>query len=150
MPEPGHICDRLVAVPFHQVSERGFEAHDDGTPLVVVDVTSEHEFSVADVIDAIDEVPVEFTDRGGFETDDEEYARVERRGDRRLGQQGTARVGRLEGGGRVQQLVRRAQAHGQLADQLLPADLVAGRGDPAEQLHERINRIREWAVRKTS
>lgn len=76
VPEPGHICDRLVAVPFHQVSERGFEAHDDGTPLVVVDVTSEHEFSVADVIDAIDEVPVEFTDRGGFETDDDEYAKL--------------------------------------------------------------------------
>lgn len=76
VPEPGHLCDRLVAVPFHQVSERGFEAHDDGTPLVVVDVTSEHEFSVADVIDAIDEVPVEFTDRGGFETDDDEYAKV--------------------------------------------------------------------------
>jgi phenazine biosynthesis protein phzE len=76
VPEPGHICDRLVAVPFRQVSERGFEAHDDGTPLVVVDVQQEHEFSVADVIAAIDEVPVEFTDRGGFETSDDEYAKI--------------------------------------------------------------------------
>ncbi|AIY15752.1 phenazine-specific anthranilate synthase component I [Pimelobacter simplex] len=76
VPAPGRTCDRLVAVPFRQVSERGFEAHDDGTPLVVVDVTEEHEFSVADVVAAIDEVPVEFDDRGGFDTDDEAYAKI--------------------------------------------------------------------------
>ena len=56
--------------------ERGFEAHDDGTPLVVVDVETELEFSVAEVIDAIDDTGVEFADRGGFETDDEEYAEL--------------------------------------------------------------------------
>ncbi|WP_340539031.1 anthranilate synthase family protein [Nocardioides sp. GXZ039] len=76
VPEAGHIADRLVAVPFRQVAERGFEAHDDGTPLVVVDVVTEREFSVAEVIEAIDDVPVEFTDRGGFETDDAEYERL--------------------------------------------------------------------------
>ncbi|GEP37434.1 phenazine-specific anthranilate synthase component I [Nocardioides psychrotolerans] len=73
-PQEGHIADRLVAVPFRQVAERGFAAHDDGTPLVVVDVQTELEFSVAEIIEAIDDVPVEFTDRGGFETDDELYA----------------------------------------------------------------------------
>src|ERR1051325_9490879 len=46
IPEGGHIADRLVAVPFRQVRERGFEAHDDGTPLVVVEVDSEVEFTV--------------------------------------------------------------------------------------------------------
>src|SRR6478735_3678979 len=76
VPEDGHIADRLLAVPFRQVRERGFEAHDDGTPLVVVDVESELEFTVAEVIEAIDEVPVEFADRGGFETDDEEYGKL--------------------------------------------------------------------------
>ena len=75
-PEDGHIADRLLAIPFRQVAERGFEAHDDGTPLVVVDVESELEFSVAEVIDAIDDSGVEFADRGGFETDDEEYGRL--------------------------------------------------------------------------
>ncbi len=75
-PEEGHIADRLLAIPFRQVAERGFEAHDDGTPLVMVDVESELEFSVAEVIDAIDDTGVEFTDRGGFETDDEEYAQL--------------------------------------------------------------------------
>jgi phenazine biosynthesis protein phzE len=75
-PPPGRQCDRLVAVPFRQVAERGFEAHDDGTPLVVVDVDEEHEFSVADVVDAIDDTGVDFTDRGGFETADDDYAKV--------------------------------------------------------------------------
>ena len=76
VPEAGHIADRLVAIPFRQVRERGFEAHDDGTPLVVVDVETELEFSVAEVVDAIDDTGVEFADRGGFETDDEEYGKL--------------------------------------------------------------------------
>ena len=29
-PEAGRRFDRLLAVPFRQVAERGFEAHDDG------------------------------------------------------------------------------------------------------------------------
>ena len=76
VPQEGHIADRLLAVPFRQVRERGFEAHDDGTPLVVVDVESEREFSVAEVVEAIDEVEVALADRGGFETDDEEYGEL--------------------------------------------------------------------------
>jgi phenazine biosynthesis protein phzE len=75
-PPPGRQCDRLVAVPFRQVAERGFDAHDDGTPLVVVDVETELEFSVAEVVEAIDEAPVEFVDRGGFDTEDDDYAKV--------------------------------------------------------------------------
>ncbi|NPC97139.1 anthranilate synthase family protein [Nocardioides sp. zg-DK7169] len=75
-PAEGHIADRLLAIPFRQVAERGFEAHDDQTPLVVVDVETELEFSVAEIVEAIDDVEVEFTDRGGFETSDEEYAGV--------------------------------------------------------------------------
>src|SRR5688500_15664603 len=58
VPPGGHIVDRLLAVPFHQVRERGFEAHDDGTPLVVVDIETDQEFSVAEVIEAIDDTGV--------------------------------------------------------------------------------------------
>ncbi|WP_182524984.1 anthranilate synthase family protein [Nocardioides dongkuii] len=76
VPADGHIADRLLAIPFRQVAERGFEAHDDGTPLVVVDVETELEFSVAEVLDAIDDTGVEMADRGGFETDDESYAKL--------------------------------------------------------------------------
>ncbi len=73
-PPPGRQCDRLVAVPFRQVAERGFEAHDDGTPLVVVDVEEEHEFSVADVVAALPDLPVEAIDPGGFDIGDDDYA----------------------------------------------------------------------------
>ena len=76
VPEDSHIADRLLAIPFRQVRERGFEVHDDGTPLVVVDVESEREFTVAEVVDAIDDTEVTFADRGGFETDDDEYAKL--------------------------------------------------------------------------
>ena len=74
VPEEGHIADRLVAVPFRQVRERGFEAHDDGTPLVVVEVESELEFSVEEVLEAIDDTGVVLADRGGFDIDDTAYA----------------------------------------------------------------------------
>jgi len=77
-PADDHVADRLVAVPFRQVAERGFEAHDDGTPLVVVDIDEEHEFSVAEVVEAIEEREITFADRGGFETTDEEYEQIVR------------------------------------------------------------------------
>ncbi|WP_203337084.1 anthranilate synthase family protein [Nocardioides limicola] len=76
IPEPGRSCDRLVAVPFRQVTERGFDAHDDGTPLVVVDVETEWEFSVDEVIAALPDEPVEFADTGGFDIDDADYAKI--------------------------------------------------------------------------
>jgi phenazine biosynthesis protein phzE len=76
VPENGLIADRLVAVPFRQVRERGFEAHDDGTPLVVVDVETEREYTVEEVIEAIDDTGVELADRGGFDIDDTAYAEL--------------------------------------------------------------------------
>src|SRR3954452_209765 len=72
-PQGGHIADRLVAVPFRQVRERGFDAHDDGTPLVVVEVETESEFTVEQIVDAIDDTGVDLTDRGGFDIDDAAY-----------------------------------------------------------------------------
>lgn len=73
-PPPGRRFDRLAAVPFRQVRERGFEAHDDGAPLVVVDVAEEHAVPLPELLDALPDRPVEFDDRGGFETSDAEYA----------------------------------------------------------------------------
>jgi phenazine biosynthesis protein phzE len=76
IPEPGRSADRLVAVPFRQIAERGFDVIDDGTPLVVVDITEEHEVGVDDLIAALPDVPVEFADRGGFAIDDDDYATI--------------------------------------------------------------------------
>ncbi|QNN54297.1 anthranilate synthase family protein [Nocardioides mesophilus] len=75
-PPPARRFDRLLAVPFRQAAERGFEVHDDGTPLTVVEIDSETEVALADLLAALPDEPVEFEDRGGFETSDEEYGAV--------------------------------------------------------------------------
>src|SRR5215208_1080330 len=76
VPGPGRRFDTLVAVPFRQVSERGFEVHDDGTPLAVVDIATELEVPLPDLLAALPDEEVTFSDRGGFETSDEEYAEM--------------------------------------------------------------------------
>lgn len=78
-PEGGPKADRLVAVPFRQVAERGFVAIDDGTPLNSMQITHEYEVGITDLLDALPDVAVEFHDTGGFETDDATYADVVRR-----------------------------------------------------------------------
>ena len=75
-PPPGRRADRLVAVPFRQVRERGYRAIDDDTPLVVVDIEEEHEVSVDDLLAVLPDEPVEFTDRGGFDIDDAAYGDI--------------------------------------------------------------------------
>src|SRR3546814_17734829 len=42
VPLEGRQFDRLVAVPFRQVAERGFDPTADGTPLVVGAIAVEH------------------------------------------------------------------------------------------------------------
>src|SRR5919112_6533512 len=78
-PPPGRRFDRLLAVPFRQVRERGFQAHDDGAPLTVVELDTELEIPLADLLAALPDEPLRFADRGRFETSDEEYAEVVRR-----------------------------------------------------------------------
>ncbi len=76
VPAEGRRFDRLLAVPFRQVTERGFAAHDDGAPLTVVEIATESEVALADLLAALPDEPVEFEDRGGFETSDDAYAAV--------------------------------------------------------------------------
>jgi 2-amino-4-deoxychorismate synthase len=78
VPGPGRRFDRLLAVPFRQAAERGFEVHDDGTPLVVVDIETELELPYDELLAALPDEPVEFVDRGGFESSDEAYAAMVR------------------------------------------------------------------------
>jgi 2-amino-4-deoxychorismate synthase len=75
-PPLGRRFDRLLAIPFRQVAERGFEAHDDGTPLTVVDIDVEVEVPLEQLLDALPDEEVTFADPGGFETSDEEYGEV--------------------------------------------------------------------------
>ncbi len=68
----------LVLVPFAQAQERGFVAHQDGTPLSVIRADVQREVPLDDVLAALPDAPIEFTDRGGFETSDADYAALVR------------------------------------------------------------------------
>lgn len=76
VPEAGRRFDRLVAVPFRQVAERGFVAHDDGAPLAVVDIATEREVPLEELLAELPEVDLAYDDTGGFETSDADYAAV--------------------------------------------------------------------------
>ncbi|KQX74033.1 anthranilate synthase family protein [Aeromicrobium sp. Root472D3] len=70
--------DHLVLVPYAQARERGFEAHQDGTPLSAIEIRHSAEVPLTELLELLPDVPVEFTDRGGFETSDDEYAGIVR------------------------------------------------------------------------
>lgn len=70
--------DLLALVPYRQLSERGFEVHDDGTPLQALAVTEQYALPLAEVLAALPDLPVALTD-GAFDIDDEEYAGIVRR-----------------------------------------------------------------------
>jgi len=76
---PGPAWDHLVLVPYAQVVERGFEAHQDGTPLSVIEARVNQDVALADLLEALPDAPIDLADRGGFETSDEEYAAMVRR-----------------------------------------------------------------------
>jgi len=74
----GRAWDHLVLVPYAQARERGFEAHQDGTPLSAIEIQHSRELPLDELLGLLPDVPVEFTDRGGFESSDEEYAGIVR------------------------------------------------------------------------
>ncbi len=75
-PEPSRRFDHLVLVPYAQVRERGFAAHQDGTPLTCLQVDLEREVPLIEALAALPDGALEFSDRGGFEVDDETYAGI--------------------------------------------------------------------------
>lgn len=70
--------DLLALVPYRQIRERGFTAHDDGTPLQALRVTEQYALPLAQVLAALPQLPVTLTD-GAFDLDDEQYAAIVRR-----------------------------------------------------------------------
>ena len=75
-PASGHRFDRLVAVPFRQVSERGFEAHDDQTPLSSISVEYETEVPLDEMLAMLPEESIVVAEQGGFEIDDQAYEQI--------------------------------------------------------------------------
>lgn len=74
VPAGGPQWDHLLLVPYEQVRERGFETHEDGTPLSAIRVECEVHLTVDHALEVLPETSLDFTDRGGFETSDEDYA----------------------------------------------------------------------------
>ena len=77
--EDSEVWDSLVLVPFAQAQERGFVVREDGTPLSVLAAHLRREVPIDEVLAALPDEPIDFTDRGGFETTDVEYADLVRR-----------------------------------------------------------------------
>ncbi|WP_344344508.1 anthranilate synthase family protein [Kitasatospora putterlickiae] len=74
----GERHELLALVPYRQIAERGFEAPDDGTPLLALSVTEQAVLPLAELLVRLPDGPIELTG-GGFEPGDEEYAQTVRR-----------------------------------------------------------------------
>ncbi|WP_438488444.1 anthranilate synthase family protein [Streptomyces sp. S186] len=69
------VTDALALVPFRQIRERGFRAHDDGTPLAVLRPAERHELPLDALLAALPAHAVRVDD-GAFDVDDAAYAEI--------------------------------------------------------------------------
>ena len=75
----GIAVDSLNLIPFRQVTERGFEANDDGKKIASLAIESQHTVSVAAVLAAIPAGQIHLGPDQGFDVDDDTYAETVRR-----------------------------------------------------------------------
>ncbi|MFF5173799.1 chorismate-binding protein [Micromonospora sp. NPDC000089] len=68
----------LALVPYRQITERGFECRDDGTPLQYLRIAERARIGLADAVAALPADPV-VTTGAAFDVDDEAYARIVQR-----------------------------------------------------------------------
>ena len=73
LPRPRPDAPVLALVPYRQIIERGFDAHDDGTPLRVLRATAYGTLPVEDLVAALPTATVSVTDER-FSVSDEDYA----------------------------------------------------------------------------
>ncbi|GAA4770895.1 MULTISPECIES: anthranilate synthase family protein [Streptomyces] len=78
-PGGGEGQELLVLVPYRQLAERGFEAPDDGTPLLAMSVAEQVSLPLSTVLGRIPDAPVHLAEGGAFDIDDEAYAETVRR-----------------------------------------------------------------------
>ncbi|GES34645.1 anthranilate synthase family protein [Streptomyces angustmyceticus] len=69
------VTDALALIPFRQIRERGFRAHDDGTPLAVLRPRESAELPLDDMLAALPAQEVRVRD-GAFDVDDDAYAEI--------------------------------------------------------------------------
>ncbi|MFG2893094.1 anthranilate synthase family protein [Streptomyces sp. NPDC048248] len=76
--DTGRRQEVLAVVPYRQLAERGFEAPDDGAPLLTLAIEEQQTVAVAEVLSRIPDAPIELAD-GDFDVDDDAYADTVRR-----------------------------------------------------------------------
>ena len=74
----GTAREVFAMVPYRQVRERGFEAHDDDAPLRCLIVTDHAFFPRTEALDTLPSAPIALAD-AGFDITDEDYAEIVRR-----------------------------------------------------------------------
>ena len=75
-PTAGRRHDSLVLVPYAQVRERGFAAHQDGTPLSHLAIDREHEMALPELVSLLPTGPPTSAESAGFELGDDAYADI--------------------------------------------------------------------------
>lgn len=68
-------AEGLALIPFRQIRERGFDVRDDGTPLAFLTPEETYTVPLADALAQLPGHEVRVED-GGFDVEDEEYARI--------------------------------------------------------------------------
>ncbi|MBL1094311.1 MULTISPECIES: anthranilate synthase family protein [Streptomyces] len=68
----------LALIPYRQLAERGFDAPDDGAPLITLTVEEQDTVPVAEALARIPDVPITLSG-GAFDVDDDAYAATVRR-----------------------------------------------------------------------
>ncbi|MEV1147675.1 chorismate-binding protein, partial [Micromonospora sp. NPDC049799] len=94
----------LALVPYRQVAERGFACVDDGVPLECLEIDRHERVDLAEVLDALPDVPV-VTSGAAFDVTDEEYAAT-------VGRVLAEEIGRGEGANFVVHRTLRAAVQG--------------------------------------
>ncbi|MCR9256021.1 MAG: chorismate-binding protein [Alphaproteobacteria bacterium] len=77
--QAGIEVDSLNLIPYRQVTERGFEAHDDGRRIASLEVAAQHRVATDAILEAIPAGRLHLTGDQGFDVDDETYAGIVRR-----------------------------------------------------------------------
>ncbi|MEO9373682.1 phenazine-specific anthranilate synthase component I, partial [Pseudomonas aeruginosa] len=67
--------DLLALIPYRQIAERGFEALDDGTPLLALKVLEQELLPLEQALALLPNQALELSEEG-FDLDDEAYAEV--------------------------------------------------------------------------
>lgn len=68
-----NIHDKLILLPYKQISERGFKAKDDGTPLVSMDIVEQDIYPINEVLSELPDSAFELNN-ARFNLSDEDYA----------------------------------------------------------------------------